>query len=218
MKKINILISLFMAFLIYCSLSVWGKIGIIRDEYGITGNGISFTFTDMILLLIFPLIIFILNLAMFLKKGEAKKSIKYFAIIISIMMSAISVLSLLRINSYLNKSILQMNQMQELTLNEFMEFCEMKKTGLIYVKRDDCSKCIELDEYIDKAIGDSNTIVYFYSTSLDRDKNPDEMYEFLETVNVVSVPAFLKIVKGNVVESFSFEDRDLIASLIKTDM
>lgn len=218
MKKINIFISLFMVFVIYCSLSIWGKIGIIRDEYGITGNGISFTFTEMILIIIFPLILIILNLAMFFQKKEVKNGIKYCIIIISILVSAVSVLSLLRINNNLNKSVLQMNQMQELTLNAFMEFCETEKTGLIYIKRDDCPQCIELDEYIDGIIGDTDIIIYYYSTSIDRDKNPDEMYEFLETINVVSVPTFLKIVKGDVVESLSFEDKEQIANLIKNDM
>lgn len=119
MKKINIFISLFMGLVIYCSLSVWGKIGIIRDEYGITGNGISFTFTEMMLTIIFPLIIIILNLVMFFQKKKVKNGIKCSIIIISILVATVSVLSLLRINNNLNKSILQINQMQESTLNAF---------------------------------------------------------------------------------------------------
>lgn len=218
MKKINLFISLFMVFVIYGSLSIWGKIGIIRDEYGITGNGISFTFVEMILLIIIPLMIMILNFIMFFSKKEIKNGIKYSLITVSILAAIVLLLSLLVINNCLKKSIMQINQMQELTLDAFMEFCETEKTGLIYVKRDDCPNCIELDKYIDGIIDNTDTIIYYYSTSTDRDKNPDKMYEFLEKINVVSVPAFLKVVNGDVVESFSLEDKEQIAALIKNNM
>lgn len=107
MKKTNIIISLVMVFVLYRSLAIVEKIGIIRDEYGITGNGFSFTFTEMICLIIFPLIIIILNLVMFFQKKEVKNGIKYCIVIVSILVSAVSVLSLLSINNNLNKSVLQ---------------------------------------------------------------------------------------------------------------
>lgn len=122
MKKINLFISLFMVFVIYGSLSIWGKIGIIRDEYGITGNGISFTFVEMILLIIIPLMIMILNFIMFFSKKEIKNGIKYSLITVSILAAIVLLLSLLVINNCLKKSIMQINQMQELTLDAFIEF------------------------------------------------------------------------------------------------
>lgn len=121
MKKYNVFISLFMVFVIYCALSAWGKIGIIRDEYGITENGISFTFIEMIVTIVFPLIIILTNSVLFFQKKEVKSRIKYFVIIISILVSVAALLSLFKINDNLNKSILQTSQMQEVTLAGFSQ-------------------------------------------------------------------------------------------------
>lgn len=218
MKKINLIISFIMAFVLYFSLLLWGKFGIIRDEYGITGNGISFGHNEMILLIIFPLFIIIINLMVLFQKKAVKKAVNYSIIVISIFVLTISTLHLLKINGHLNKITSQVNQMQKLTMSTFMEFLEKDKTGFVYVKRDDCTQCIELNEYINDIIADTDIIIYYYSTSQDRDKNPDEMYKLLESINVVSVPVLLKIENGNITNSFTFEDKEQIANLIKSEI
>lgn len=117
MKKINILVSLFMVFILYCSLSIWGEIGIIRDEYGITGDGISFTLAEMIWMIIVPFIMIIFNLAMIFQKNEVKRGIKYSVIIISVFVSLVSALSLTGIRGSLNDITAQTSQAQDLKEN-----------------------------------------------------------------------------------------------------
>lgn len=98
-KKINLAIALFMSYILYKSLSIWGKIGIIRDEYGITGDGISFSYYHVILLVLLPVVIIFLNLIAFFTKREYKNWVKYSIIFISAIAFIISTLLMVRTNN-----------------------------------------------------------------------------------------------------------------------
>lgn len=99
-KKINLAIALFTSFILYKSLSIWGKIGIIRDEYGITGeDGISFSYYHVILLVLLPVVIIFLNLIAFFTKRDYKNWVKYSIIFISAIAVIISTLLMVLTNN-----------------------------------------------------------------------------------------------------------------------
>lgn len=97
----------------------------------------------------------------------------------------------------------------QITLDEFDDCIHgkgQKNTFFIYVGRDDCPDCEAFSPKLQTIIKEEKISVLYYSTSQDREKNPDEMYALLDEAKVTEVPVVLEIVNKKIAASYTGEE------------
>ncbi len=97
----------------------------------------------------------------------------------------------------------------QITLDEFDDCIHgkgQKNTFFIYVGRDDCPDCEAFSPKLQTIIKKEKISVLYYSTSQDREKNPDEMYALLDEAKVTEVPVVLEIVNKKIAASYTGEE------------
>lgn len=215
-KKINInVICIFLMFInLYFAGMVLGKIGIIRDEYGITGKDELLSTGNEIIIFYLPIIIIILNFILLCCKSM-KKQVLVFLSLISVCAIIFSSVLTIKISYNVNNYQPKYIEMEELKLNSLQDFFKSKESGAVYIKRNDCAQCNEMDEIISKIITNRNVKVYFYSTSEDRDNNADEMYGFLDSIKVSYVPVLLECEEGKILNYYSLDNEEELRKFLK---
>lgn len=192
--------------MLYLAGIIMSKIGILRDEYGITGKNNLLTTSENIIIICLPISIIILNIITLLLTRLEEK-VLYFVLFISVCGILVSAVSMVKINTRIADFEPKKIEFEELTLDTLNNFIDDKKSGIIYVKRDDCAKCTEMDEYLNNIICKKNNKIYVYSTSKDRDTNSEEMYKFLDSIEVTYVPIILVSEDGIIQKTFSFNTK-----------
>lgn len=210
-KKINLLIIIILFLSLIYAASLLYQIGNIRDEYNISGNTITLTLSELFLTIGLPILFIIINIVYVLIKNN-NILIKIIIITLSMCIIIISGLYVLKEHKEIEEFI-QTNSLQELTLDSFINFYDNKETGIVYIKRDDCQRCIDLDTYIYDGLEKTGTRIFYYSTSYDRVNNYEKMYCFLDEINVTYVPIVLNFVNGDIIETYSYNDKENIINL-----
>ena len=65
-----------------------------------------------------------------------------------------------------------------------------------------------MDAFLNELLIVNNKKIYIYSTTKDRESNPQKMYDFLEIINVNSVPTLIDYERGEIKGYFSNNNMD----------
>ncbi len=76
----------------------------------------------------------------------------------------------------------------------------------IYVGRTSCPSCETIYPALCQISKKRNLSIYYYNTEEDREKNPEEMYPFLEQIGVKIVPSIVQTSNGVIKKIFSSDD------------
>ena len=206
-RKIFVFNIIYMVLLIYFVILSISEEGIIRDEFGITGEATLLFYNKEVYCFYLPIIVIFLN-SICLSFNVENKSFRNIVFLFSICSIILSTIFLIKVRDELNTYELKKLEMEEMSLNSLMDFMEGDNSGIIYIKRDDCIECSEMDAILNELLIVNNKKIYIYSTTKDRESNPQKMYDFLETINVNSVPTLIDYERGEIKGYFSNNNMD----------
>lgn len=214
MKKISIVLIIVSGVIIVFTVLAWTNMGIIRDEYNITSSGTYPSHMNLYWILGGTISCIILN-GVTLTRKMLHKKINLFIITTSVIILITSGIMLIGNFMKYREPISKEDSIQQISLESFISLCNGNETGIIYVKRDDCPLCENLDKDIAALMNGNKTAkIYYYSTSYDREYNSEQMYDFLDQISVVTVPTILVLKKGKIVNRYTYEEKDKILKLL----
>lgn len=165
-----------MVLLLYFVILSLSEEGIMRDEFGITGEATLLFYNKEVYCFYLPIIVIFVN-SIYLFFNVEKKIFRNIVLLFSICSIILSTAFLVKVRDELNTYDLKKLEMEEMTLDSLMDFIEGDNSGIIYIKRDDCIEC-------------------------------GKMYDFLEIINVNSVPTLIDYERGEIKGYFSNNNMD----------
>lgn len=101
------------------------------------------------------------------------------------------------------------NGLYQITLEELDKAGQSTTLEVIYIGRDSCPQCQDLEPRLKEVSNQCELEFQYYNTSDDREKNYDAMLTVLKKHKVNSVPAILVFQRGHVVKQYEGTEKDL---------
>lgn len=100
--------------------------------------------------------------------------------------------------------VLQQGYFERISLDNITSLMESKKSGILYIGRDNCDYCSEVYPYIRKFAYEKEQKIYYYNTLIDRDFNTKYMDAVFKKINVDSVPTVIIFNNGAITEQMDY--------------